>query len=340
MSQAIIASYPEIDGHIESIIQFSDYLNTSNGDHVDNRIIDYQEPSGPLVITTIDRPSTSFMVGSLYASFTPSSPKSMPAPSDAVVPPLLQIIFVKSKLMVQRAYRLPCFALQMIHLTRAALHLILSLSAEMTGAFGDARDVDNSSPGEDKTDLLRVAPTLAQKLEGFLNSMSATMDVLSSRELHFDRIQARIDQLHSAMCEDYPGAVAVRYASSRFKTLVAIDREEAVAQTLHEMGGKTSSQLENHTDIPENGSGSPTIPNLSFPNTQRLNEILQGHGYNNFSFTTFKLVSPNGHTFHQGNFRWGDQLYTQTPDFYPNAKAAKEAVATIALPYVRAHLKL
>ncbi|KIM20748.1 hypothetical protein M408DRAFT_12897 [Serendipita vermifera MAFF 305830] len=84
--------------------------------------------------------------------------------------------------------------------------------------------------------------------------------------------------------------------------------------------------------IDTKGSGGPTIPTPSVPNTQRLTEILQGHGYNNFSFTTVKRLRPIGQTLHQGIFWWEGQLYAETPNLYPNAKAAKEGVATIALP--------
>lgn len=79
---------------------------------------------------------------------------------------------------------------------------------------------------------------------------------------------------------------------------------------------------------------------MSQPNSQRLNEILQGCGYQNFSLTSVEHRGPNGQTLHQGNFWWGGLLYTQTTNLYPNAKAAREEVATIALPVVRAHLRV
>ncbi|KIM30268.1 hypothetical protein M408DRAFT_328312 [Serendipita vermifera MAFF 305830] len=110
----------------------------------------------------------------------------------------------------------------------------------MKGTFEDAI----ASPGEDMSDLLQVAPILAQRFEGFLNTIDDIVRVLDSGDFNCDRVQPQLDQLYSTMCEEYPGSVVVRHSWSRFKTLAVLDREEAKAPAPYEMDTTTSNSPE------------------------------------------------------------------------------------------------
>ncbi|KIM30293.1 hypothetical protein M408DRAFT_296513 [Serendipita vermifera MAFF 305830] len=248
--RAIISSYPELSGHIESITRFfPDNPDITDGDHSQKLIAEYWESSCSLIVMTNDKPPQNLMVGSLYNSFNPSSLAITADPSDASIPPLLQIPFVQSKLMVQRAYRLPYFTLQIIHLASAIVHLILSLSNEMKEVLEETPDSDTNSTGEDATsDLLLVAPTIARKLEEFLNTIERIMQVIFSHEGRSEEILGSIDRLYYDMCDEYPGAVAVRHSLVRFKQLISIDQEEGIAQGLQDIEWKTPSPDDMQTE--------------------------------------------------------------------------------------------
>jgi hypothetical protein len=82
------------------------------------------------------------------------------------VPALLQVPFLYCEQLMQRAYALDIFALQMIHITGATCHLIISLANEMKTVFADEPSgVDAALVAEgDLADLLQVAPLLSDKL--------------------------------------------------------------------------------------------------------------------------------------------------------------------------------
>jgi hypothetical protein len=68
---------------------------------------------------------------------------------------------MKCQLLVQHAYDLDLFSLQMIHVSMAVLHVIISLGM----ACGEGSNVDIGSAPDDLADLLRTAPILSREFE-------------------------------------------------------------------------------------------------------------------------------------------------------------------------------
>jgi hypothetical protein len=82
-----------------------------------------------------------------------------------LIPAFLQIPLIESKLLVQHAYELDLFPLQMIHLSMAILHVVISLARKLEMASGGDLYIEIGTADDDLADLLRVAPVLSRELE-------------------------------------------------------------------------------------------------------------------------------------------------------------------------------
>jgi hypothetical protein len=73
---------------------------------------------------------------------------------------------MECKLLVQHAYELDLFRLQMIHLSMAILHVVISLARNLGMASEKDLNIDIGTASDDLADLLRVAPVLSRELIG------------------------------------------------------------------------------------------------------------------------------------------------------------------------------
>jgi len=84
------------------------------------------------------------------------------------IPTFLQIPLAYCEKVIDRAYDLTYYALQMIHLSTAIRHLFVFLAKKIAGASGEGGHIDIESAlasGGDLGDLLRVAPLLCHQLQ-------------------------------------------------------------------------------------------------------------------------------------------------------------------------------
>lgn len=78
---------------------------------------------------------------------------------------------------------------------------------------------------------------------------------------------------------------------------------------------------------------------MAKPNSQRLNEVLQGTHYTNFAWTMVPFKGSDGQNLHQAIFWFDGAPLATSYNLYPNEVAAREEAAALALPFVTAALR-
>jgi hypothetical protein len=150
---------------------------------------------------------------------------------------------VQCRELLQRAYNLELLPLQVLHVLRALLHLVISLANALAGVFNE----EDSLITEGFTDLdnvgalLKVAPIIASNLQRWdarhlrvsllscnsvLHSFGGTVKALEERFVDPEEHMEGIRRVLNDLCGDYPGAVVVRQSFESFKRLVRMDCEE------------------------------------------------------------------------------------------------------------------
>ncbi|KIM29791.1 hypothetical protein M408DRAFT_22656 [Serendipita vermifera MAFF 305830] len=141
------------------------------------------------------------------------------------VPPLLHVLLVHCKDLVQRSYDLSAFSLQMIHVSGALLHLVISLAAEVHLALQDDHtDEDAFMVAEE---VLQTSPLITDNLHKQLYSMQQILAYIQNGHGSQDEIRQEIIRVFCALCGEYPGAAFVRHSWKAFESLAIIDNEEA-----------------------------------------------------------------------------------------------------------------
>lgn len=74
---------------------------------------------------------------------------------------------------------------------------------------------------------------------------------------------------------------------------------------------------------------------MNKPNSQRLNELLQRFHHTNHGWVVTPSQGPGGRTLLHAAFWFNGSILTQSSNNHPNANAAKEEAAELALPMVR-----
>ncbi|KIM21142.1 hypothetical protein M408DRAFT_111137 [Serendipita vermifera MAFF 305830] len=209
LSQAITAIHPKLANQVKSITNYSDDREMKDGNYSFTSLERYQTPEFPAVVIHLDEPSKEFKTQAL----------------DNDVPPLLQGAFIYCKFLLQNAYGLDDFGHQMVHLTSALLHIIIS-SAPSATPLSDGSEGEGSLFSEDQVENIRLATTLARDIERHLDNANSIMENIRTGAHSREQSQEEINKLFTDICGDHPGGSTVRDTYSTFQALGQLDQEE------------------------------------------------------------------------------------------------------------------
>ncbi|KIM20462.1 hypothetical protein M408DRAFT_12998 [Serendipita vermifera MAFF 305830] len=191
--QAIISANPNLKGKVQSFVRYSDFEDAKT------ELFDYDQLK--------ERESLSFPTTFILTT--------RELPRDFRVP------FVDCKHLVKSTYSLNKVSFQMIHVSSALLHAIISLAE----AFNLSHAENPIDPHPE--DIRRFALVIAKDLTQFLDSLMHIVKRIKGEDFDQASAQTTIDQIFIDLCSDYPGAVNIRRSGERFEELKELDRKEA-----------------------------------------------------------------------------------------------------------------
>jgi hypothetical protein len=191
---------------------------------------------------------------------------------------------------LQRAYNLEFLPL---HVSRALLHLVVSLANTLAGVFNeeDSLITEGFTELDNVGALLKVAPIIASNLQRWdarhfrvsllsynsvLHSFGGTVKALEERFVDPEEHMEGIRRVLNDLCGDYPGAVVVRQSFESFKRLVRMDCEEIGLSTSDDGTVVSGTTVGSGYGKPGKGTISSRTLNGSLIVTRKLSDATGG----------------------------------------------------------------
>ncbi|KIM24271.1 hypothetical protein M408DRAFT_331810 [Serendipita vermifera MAFF 305830] len=198
ISTAIEAAQPSLVGRIKSISYCSTQGEVGNFEYQYEKAKSIELSAFPTIFyITLDESSGPFLTRNPSGS-TPSS---------------LQGPLVHCENFLQRAYEIEDCPLQIIHLLRAALHLINSLAMAVMPLL----------TVEETTDIPEVTLGCADGIQRILFRIGALVVWLEANPNKVVEILQDVSHLFTALCDDFPGASTIRRSYITFEELKSHD---------------------------------------------------------------------------------------------------------------------